>query len=213
MEDLKSIIAENITALRKGGSMTQSELAEKLNYSDKAISKWERGESVPDITVLKAIADMFEVTVDYLLVREHPDTNEDLSEEELARQEREMKKREKKARLKKTHSIIAAMSVLLVWLVATLLFVILDASLKGTIKHLLVIPYAVVASAIVWLVFNTMWFNKRRNYLIISLVVWSIVVAVHITVLACGHNLWQIYLLGVPGQIIIALWSIMGKKQ
>ena len=213
MEDLKSIIAENITALRKGSSMTQIELAEKLNYSDKAISKWERGESVPDITVLKAIADMFGVTVDYLLVREHiVECEEELSEEELHRREKEEKKREKKERLKKTHAIISAMSVLLVWLVATLLFVILDASLKGTIKHLLVFPYAVVASTIVWLVFNTLWFDRRRNFLIISVMIWSLALAIHISVLAGGHNLWQIYLLGIPGQIIVALWSIIGKK-
>lgn len=212
MEDLKSIIAENITALRKGSSMTQIELAEKLNYSDKAISKWERGESVPDITVLKTIADMFGVTVDYLLVREHISVDQELSEEEILKHEREEKKQEKKKRLKKTHSIVAAMSVLLVWLIATLLFVILDASLNGTLRHLLVFPYAVVASMIVWLVFNSMWFNKRRNYLIISIMIWAIAVAVHITVLAGGHNLWQIYLLGIPGQIIIALWSIIGKK-
>lgn len=212
MEDLKSIIAENITALRKGSSMTQIELAEKLNYSDKAISKWERGESVPDITVLKTIADMFGVTVDYLLVREHISVDQELSEEEILKHEREEKKQEKKKRLKKTHSIVAAMSVLLVWLIATLIFVILDASLNGTLRHLLVFPYAVVASTIVWLVFNSMWFNKRRNYLIISIMIWAIAVAVHITVLAGGHNLWQIYLLGIPGQIIIALWSIIGKK-
>lgn len=212
MEDLKSIIAENITALRKGSSMTQIELAERLNYSDKAISKWERGESVPDITVLKTIADMFGVTVDYLLVREHISVDQELSEEEILKREREEKKQEKKKRLKKTHSIVAAMSVLLVWLIATLIFVILDASLNGTLRHLLVFPYAVVASTIVWLVFNSMWFNKRRNYLIISVMIWAIAVAVHITVLAGGHNLWQIYLLGIPGQIIIALWSIIGKK-
>ena len=96
MEDLKSIIAENITALRKGSSMTQIELAEKLNYSDKAISKWERGESVPDITVLKTIADMFGVTVDYLLVREHISEDQELSEEEILKHEREEKKQEKK---------------------------------------------------------------------------------------------------------------------
>ena len=104
------------------------------------------------------------------------------------------------------------MSVLLVWLVATLLFVILDASLKGTLKHLLVFPYAVVASAIVWLVFNTMWFNKRRNYLIISLMVWTLLAAVHLTVLVGGYNIWQVYLLGIPGQLIIVLWSKIGKR-
>ena len=212
MNDLKLTIAKNIAELRKLHGLTQLQLAEKLNYSDKAISKWERGESVPDITVLKTIADMFDVTVDYLLVSEHISEDQELSEEEILKREREEKKQEKKKRLKKTHSIVAAMSVLLVWLIATLIFVILDASLNGTLRHLLVFPYAVVASTIVWLVFNSMWFNKRRNYLIISIMIWAIAVAVHITVLAGGHNLWQIYLLGIPGQIIIALWSIIGKK-
>ena len=61
MQDIKPIIAKNITILRQNAKMTQSELAEKLNYSDKAISKWERGESIPDITVLKALADLFGV--------------------------------------------------------------------------------------------------------------------------------------------------------
>ena len=67
MEDLKHIIAKNICDLRTAKGMTQLELAEKLNYSDKAVSKWERGESVPDITVLKEIADLFDVTLDYLV--------------------------------------------------------------------------------------------------------------------------------------------------
>ena len=57
MEDLKPVIAKNITALRQQARMTQSELAERLNYSDKAISKWERAESMPDVAVLKTIAD------------------------------------------------------------------------------------------------------------------------------------------------------------
>ena len=69
--DLKQTIAKNITALRQGRKMTQIELAEKLNYSDKAISKWERGESIPDVTVLKSIADLFGVTLDYLLQESH----------------------------------------------------------------------------------------------------------------------------------------------
>ena len=212
MDDIKTIIAENIVALRKGNAMTQAGLAERLNYSDKAISKWERGESVPDIAVLKAIADIFGVTVDYLITREHDEIPPELSDEEIEKREKRERRLEKKERLKKPHAIIAAMSVLLVWLIATLLFVILDASLSATVKHFLVFPYAVVASAIVWLVFNSLWFNKRRNYLIISLMIWSLAVAVHISVLSGGHNFWQIYLLGIPSQIIVALWSVIGKK-
>ena len=70
MNDLKQIIANNITTLRKVKNLTQLEFANELNYSDKAISKWERAESIPDVIVLKQIADLFGVTVDYLL-KEH----------------------------------------------------------------------------------------------------------------------------------------------
>lgn len=72
MEDLKRIIADNIAELRKAVPLTQAELAEKLNYSDKAVSKWERGESIPDVIVLKQIAGIFGVSVDYLLEEVHP---------------------------------------------------------------------------------------------------------------------------------------------
>ena len=61
MEELREIIAKNISDLRKKSGLTQIELAEKLNYSDKAVSKWERGDSVPDVGVLKQIADLFGV--------------------------------------------------------------------------------------------------------------------------------------------------------
>ena len=69
--ELKQVIADNVSSLRRDAGMTQAELAEKLNYTDKAVSKWERGESCPDITVLKTIAELFGVTVDYLITREH----------------------------------------------------------------------------------------------------------------------------------------------
>ena len=71
MQDLKFIIAKNIQKLRQEKGMTQLELAEKLNYSDKTVSKWERGESLPDIVVLKSVADIFQVTLDYLVEEEH----------------------------------------------------------------------------------------------------------------------------------------------
>ena len=71
MEDIKGIIAKNIAELRQSNNMTQLELAEKLNYSDKTISKWERAESSPDISILVEIAQLFGVTLDYLVQSEH----------------------------------------------------------------------------------------------------------------------------------------------
>lgn len=71
MSDIKSNVAKNITELRILNNMTQMELAEKLNYSDKTISKWERGDSSPDISVLVELADLFGVTLDYLVRSEN----------------------------------------------------------------------------------------------------------------------------------------------
>ena len=67
MEGLEQIVAQNLTELRKAQKWTQAELAEKLNYSDKSVSKWERGDALPDLKVLKQMADLFEVTLDYFV--------------------------------------------------------------------------------------------------------------------------------------------------
>ena len=67
LSDLKLISASNIINLRTAHGMTQAELGAKLNYSDKTISKWERGEAIPDAYVLVQMASLFGVTVDELL--------------------------------------------------------------------------------------------------------------------------------------------------
>ena len=204
LEDIKSIIAENIVRLRHRSGMTQIGLAEKLNYSDKAVSKWERGESIPDISVLKNIADLFGVTVDYLISSGHEDEPDDVIE--VVVDEVAIKKK------KRSRAMITGMSVLLVWLVASVIFVPIDIATTDAVAHWLAYAYAVPASMLVWLIFNSIWFNRRRNYLIISLMVWTLLAAIHLSVLVGGFNVWQIYLLGIPGQLIISLWSVIGKK-
>lgn len=190
VEDLKNVIAKNIAELRTGRDMTQAELAEKLNYSDKAVSKWERAESLPDITVIKAIADLFEVTVDYLLTLDHT-----LEKKEIVKVSR---------RRKNNRGIITGISVVLVWLLATLVFFILVTATNSP-KSWLCFVYAVPSTMIVWLVFNTIWFNRRRNFFIISLLMWSVLAALFITLLK--FKVWLLFVVGVPGQIIILLWS------
>lgn len=199
MEDPKEIIARNIVDLRRKNGMTQLELAEKLNYTDKAVSKWERGESIPDVAVLKTIADLFGVTVDYLLTAEHKTTVPVLSRLESTL---------------RNHRVITGLSILLVALLATLIFVILDLLPGERGGAWLSFIWAVPVGSIVWLVFNSIWFNRHLNYLIISILVWSTLAATHITALFFGVNIWLIYVLGVPGQAIILLWSKMrGRKK
>ncbi len=201
MDDIKLNIAQNIVSLRKRHNLTQIELAEKLNYSDKAISKWERAESIPDVTVLKTIADLFGVTVDYLLRSEHNEAEEPSGDGRNAIIEH----------IKRRRMIVTLMSIFLVWVIATLIFVILDLSLDSVFGQFLCFVYAVPVSALVWLIFNSIWHNRRLNYIIISVLMWTLLFAVHISVLLGGSNIWQLYLLGIPGQIIIALWSVIGK--
>ena len=195
-DEIKPIIATNIADLRKKHGMTQQDLANKLNYTDKAISKWERGESIPDVIVLKQIADMFGVTVDYLLCRDHMEIPEEIPTEKCEQQNH------------RTRGFVTGMSVLLVWLAAFLLFIVFDTAAVSVLSQWFVFACAVPASFILWLIMNTIWFNRRRNYLIISLLMWSLLVLVFVSVrLLADHTLWLIFLLGLPGQAIIVMWS------
>jgi transcriptional regulator with XRE-family HTH domain len=204
-EALRPIIAANISELRKSRGMTQQDLAAKLNYTDKAISKWERGESVPDIVVLKQIADMFGVTVDYLLceIHEPAPIPEEKADDGAAASE--TAKRQQSIR---TRGFVTGMSVLLVWMTATVLFIIFDTAEIDARSHWIVFACAVPASFIVWLILNSVWFNRRRNYLIISLLMWSVLILAFITIYIFSQRfLWLLFLLGFPGQAIVIMWS------
>lgn len=190
MKDIKTITAKNITALRQSAGMTQLELAERLNYSDKAVSKWERAESLPDITTLVAIAQLFEVSLDRLVLDESPVPQT----------------------AKKSHrydrAMITGACLLLVWFVALMTFVLLTLLLPSVKMLWLCFVWAAPVTAVVWLVLNSIWFCRRRNYLIISLLMWSALTAIYLTALPFAEShLWMLFLLGLPGQAAIFLWS------
>ena len=198
MEDIKSIVAKNITELRLLNNMTQMELAEKLNYSDKTISKWERAESSPDIAVLVKIAEIFGVTLDYLVKSENIE---------------ESVKEHKKEETKYNRKAIAYISESVAWVIAIFAFIITTLIVGDTTFQWLYFVYALPIVLIVKLVFNSVWFNPRHNYLIISVLLWSILATIHITFLYFGINVSLVYFLGVAGQIVIILWSSIKKPK
>lgn len=198
MEEIKNIVAKNITELRILNNMTQMELAEKLNYSDKTISKWERAESSPDISVLVDIADMFGVSLDYLVRSENID-------------EEVVKNKQKEARYNRR--VISYISECVVWFVAIFAFIITSLITNEATFQWLYFAYALPIVIIVKLVFNSIWFNPRHNYFIISALIWSILAAIHITFLHFGINVSLIYLLGVAGEVVIILWSFIKKPK
>ncbi|MBQ2816229.1 MAG: helix-turn-helix transcriptional regulator [Clostridia bacterium] len=196
MEDLKPIIAKNIIDLRRAADITQAQLAEKLNYSDKAVSKWERGEAIPGITTLKEIADLFGVTVDYLISAEHETENQI--------------KREFSERQRRNHLIITLLSTTIVWLVATIIYVIISLSTEFRLsKAWLVFVFAVPVSCVITLVFNSIWGKKKRNFLIISLLLWTVLISFCLVLFLSLQKayFWLVLAIGIPSQIMILLSS------
>lgn len=186
MENLKNILAQNLVKLRKASNMSQSELAEKLSYSDKAVSKWERGESLPDIEILYEISKLYNVTIDELL-----------SEEVKINHTKKLKT--------KMRFIISLISSLLVWLIATIVFVFLVWLNPDKERQWLVFIYAIPVSSIVVLVFNSIWGNKMLNCLIVSVLMWTIILSIFLTV-PKFDNSYLIFFIAIPVQIIILCW-------
>ena len=198
MEDIKSNVAKNITELRILNNMTQMELGERLNYSDKTISKWERAESSPDLSALVEMADLFGVTLDYLV------KSENIEEAVVERKTKEASFN------RRVVSYIAEGGG---WIVAIFAFIVTTLITNQMTFQWLYFVYALPVVLIVKLIFNSIWFNPRHNYLIISALMWSIFVAIHITFLYFKVNVSLIYLLGVAGQIVIILCSYINKPK
>lgn len=197
MTDIKDRVGKNIAELRVQNNMTQMELGERLNYSDKTISKWERGESAPDISVLVEIAEMFGVTLDELVN----------GAEIKAREDRPIKEKIYNRR------VISYVSESTALVVAVLAFVITSLIANEASFQWLYIVYALPVTMIIKLVFNSVWFNPRHNYLIVSALMWSVLAAIHMTFFYFGINVALVYLLGIVGQAVIILWSFISRPK
>ena len=206
-EKLKKQIGGNIMIHRKRLGLTQANLAAQLNYSDKAISKWERGESAPDVLTLVQLAELFEISVNDLVV----DPNA-LPENSGGVVERAMEKvAEKTLKRKADKRIILGLSSLLVWFVALFAFV-LFSSLDMP-RSWLAFFYAIPADAIVMLTLCSAWREYRWNQLLISGIVWGCLLSIYITLLVyLNVNIWKIFLLGIPGQLAVFLWFRLYRK-
>ena len=203
LENLKSRIGTNIASQRKKAGLTQAGLAEKLNYSDKAVSKWERGESIPDVLTLMQLAELFEITVNDLLVDpEALPGNPGTLEKAMTQVS------EKALKRKADKSIILRLCSTLVWFVALLVFVVVSSF--GVPKSWIMFIYAIPANAIVMLSLRSAWHDFRWNQLLISVIVWGSLLSIYMTLLVfCGWNIWKLFLLGIPGQIAVFLWFRM----
>lgn len=187
LNELRLVTASNIIKLRAGAGMTQAELGAKLNYSDKTISKWERGEAIPDAFVLSQMAELFGVSVDYIL------SSHD-KWEPIEKPAEEPEKGEA------SRWIIIAIAFIGVWTLALTAFVILWISGRIVWRIFLV---ALPVSILTYLVLTCVFRRTKHLQYIIALFVLSLFVMMY--ALFPESNPWQVFLIAIPAEIIVFL--------
>ena len=185
---LRRTISKNIAAYRKAHKDTQLDLANKLNYSDKSVSKWERGESLPDIYILTQIADLYGVTVSNLIGEETPP----------------------KKNKPYYHIFILALSVTLVFAIAAVLF---TAFLIAQVPFpaWLFFVYAIPVASIVCIVFTSLWWGIWQQGLSISVLIWSLGACMYLSLSLSVPNISLLFVVCGAIQILVVLWELFRK--
>lgn len=187
-EEIKLNFSQNLINLRKTKNLTQLQLAEKLNYSDKAISKWEVGAVMPDVETLTHIADFFGITVNDLIYKK------------------------KKSILKefyKNHLVITLFTFAMVWFLSTIIYFVLEHA-TGLSRCWLTFIFTIPISSVVLIVFSAIWFKRIFVYLSTTLLLWGVITSVYLAI--NNWHLWFIFIVGVVGQVAISFLLGLKKK-
>ena len=187
----QELLAKNLAYYRKASGLTQLELAEKFNYTDRAVSKWENGDTLPDVEVLYNLCEYYGVTIDYLTHEEN----------------RGFYKRDPKVGLWNKILITSLVSSV-VWALATVIMVI--SMIKGD-RHLWqAFVWAVPVNALLITFFNKGYFHDRIVYFVgWTVMVWGILTAIFVTLM--DMSLWPIFILGAPAQASLIIWLNLRK--
>ena len=190
--DIREIIAENLISLRKKNCLTQSEMADKLNYSDNAISRWERAEVTPSVETLEQIAKLFEVPLTSLFEKNVVE---------------KVTKDNKKQLINKLAVTLIFMS--LAWFLATIVYVYAEVLFK--VNFWTVFVWAVPASCLILYPFNNYWGRHVWKFVILSVFVWSILACVYLQFF--DYNMWLIFIIGIPLQVGLSIWAFIKPKE
>lgn len=198
MPTINENIAKNITLLRKQNKWTQGELAEQLNYSDKSISKWERGDSVPDIEMLCKVAEIFHVNVEYL-TKEHS--------------ENEIKKSQNGGNIFVRNLLILIMLCVAIYTIATLVFVYPTMKDPENAKRFWVsYVYALPICSVICNYYARKTNNWLMRMITVSIFTWSLITAAYCNAMILGYKMfWMLFLIGAPIQAAICLYFFWKK--
>lgn len=191
MKDVKKIIADNLTTLRKKHGYTQNELAEMLNYSDNTISRWEHAEITPSLETLEIIAKIYNVPLEFLIkenVVKHVETDE------------------KSYRLKKLMAILLCVSM--VWLTAVIVYFYFESFTSKSPWTIFV--WSVPVSCLVLLCFCNYINSRAYSFTFATICIWSTLASFYLQFL--NYNLWLLFIIGVPAQMALSVLTFVRPK-
>ena len=192
MENVKAIVSQNILKLRKENNLTQAELARRINYSDKAISRWEAGEVVPDLETIYALSEVFDVPVSQIT---------EAHEEESA---------DGKGNSRIGQKVLSQVFLCCeIWFIFTALYVYMKLSHQANIWQLFV--WSVPACMLV------LWFFNRKEpmnillFIYSSVFVWTFITCIYLQLV--DSNPWYMFFIGLPAQGLLIIRYIFNYKQ
>lgn len=194
-KDIKQIIAKNLANLRKNKKITQTELAEQFGYSDKAISKWENGDTLPDIQTLYQLCEFYNVTLDFLV-----------SEQSFDEKIKYINHLNKRVII--NNSLIELLYCSFVWILAVIIYVYLYTF--SEINYWQIFIWALPATTIVMLLFTKVWKQKIYTFIVRSLFFWTLVTACYIQFIE--YNIWPLFFLMIPIQVALILTIAINDK-
>ena len=194
-KDIKQIIAKNLANLRKNKKITQTEHAEKFGYSDKAISKWENGDTLPDIQTLYQLCEFYNVTLDFLV-----------SEQSFDEKIKYINHLNKRVII--NNSLIELLYCSFVWILAVIIYVYLYTF--SEINYWQIFIWALPATTIVMLLFTKVWKQKLYTFIVRSLFFWTLVTACYIQFIE--YNIWPLFFLMIPIQVALILTIAINDK-
>lgn len=193
MNDIKQVIAKNLISLRKKHHLTQNELAEKLNYSDNAISRWEHAEVTPSIETLEQIANIYNVPLTSLIEDNAVKTAQINDKRQL---------------VNKLAGVLITASI--VWFMATIIFVMARLIWDYTFWQIYIWSIPIVA--VVMMPFHHYWGRHIYKYTILTIFVWTLLLAIFVQCFKLSSWMWVIFFLGVPIQIGLSIWAFVKPK-
>ena len=190
--NIQENLATNLIKYRKSFGLTQADIAEKLNYSDKTVSKWERGESIPDLLVLKQLADFYHVKIDTLLDSPKIKAKHNIN-------------------ISKKRALISCALVSIVWIFALLSYLFIDVIFP--LEHTwLAFINASCGTSILLLILAIIWKKNSLLAIFISAFIWTLLLSVYMALKAYlispPKKLWEIFLIGIPLQAVTVFFVL-----